>query len=94
MKHSFTPSCSCLHCVEENVTREEKIKHLEAVSKSRREFITRAGRLALSFGLGGGLIVEPLAAAALNNDDASYQNSLIRKNKSIKKGKSQLLVNF
>jgi len=44
--------------------------------------------MGLGLGIGGGLISTPLAAAALNSEDAAYKNASMSKNKAVQNGKA------
>lgn len=44
--------------------------------------------MGLGLGIGGGLISTPLAASALNNDDAAYKSASMEKNKAVLDGKA------
>jgi hypothetical protein len=68
------------------VTAEKKL-HLEISQNSRREFFKNAGKLGLGIGIGGGLI-SPLAASALESDEAAYKDQTIKKSKAVRKWKS------
>ena len=81
-------NCSCHNCC---LTEAEKKLHIEISENSRREFFKTAGRLGLGIGLGGGLI-SPLAASALDFNDAGSKSKQIADSTVIKKGKAQVLT--
>ena len=81
-------NCSCHNC---RLTEAEKKLHIEISENSRREFFKAAGRLGLGIGLGGGLI-SPLAASALDFNDAGSKLKQIADSTVIKKGKAQVLT--
>lgn len=81
-------NCSCHNC---RLTEAEKKLHIEISENSRREFFKTAGRLGLGIGLGGGLI-SPLAASALDFNDAGSKSKQIADSTVIKKGKAQVLT--
>jgi len=91
MSNHYSENCNCSACNFHRVSEKEKEMHVQISENSRREFLKNAGRLGLSLGIGGGL-VSPLAASALNTNDAAYKAKSILENKSIKKGKSKLLT--
>ena len=62
--------------------------HVQLSENSRRDFLRRSSRLGLGLGIGGGLISTPMAAAALNNEDASYKAASMSKNKAVRDGKA------
>ena len=87
------PQCSCQHCHEERIISEaEKQLHVEISENSRRDFLRKAGRLGLSLGIGGGLIHQPLAASALNHDDAAYKTASMAGNKAVQSGKASMIT--
>ena len=81
-------NCTCHNC---RLTEAEKKLHIEISENSRREFFKTAGRLGLGIGLGGGLI-SPLAASALDFNDAGSKSKQIADSTVIKKGKAQVLT--
>ena len=81
-------NCSCHNC---RLTEAEKKLHIEISENSRREFFKAAGRLGLGIGLGGGLI-SPLAASALDFNDAGSKSKQIADSTVIKKGNAQVLT--
>ena len=92
MSSIHSHSCSCAVCNDPVISHAEKDLHIELSENSRREFIKKAGRFGLGLGIGGGLITTPLAAAALNNDDASYKANSMQKNKAVLNGKANMLT--
>jgi S-sulfosulfanyl-L-cysteine sulfohydrolase len=82
-------NCSCLSC--QQLSEAEKKLHLEVSQNSRREFFKNAGKLGLGIGIGGGLI-SPLAASALESDEAAYKAQTIRKSNPLQNGKVQMLT--
>lgn len=92
MSSIHSHSCSCAVCNDPVISHAEKDLHIELSENSRREFIKKAGRFGLGLGIGGGLITTPLAAAALNNDDASYKANSMQNNKAVLNGKANMLT--
>ena len=88
MYDTHSPQCSCANCHDSAVSRAEKDLHIELSENSRRDFIKKAGRLGLGLGIGGGLIATPLAAAALQNEDAAYKANSMQQNKAVRNGKA------
>src|SRR6188768_1854420 len=82
-------NCSCLSC--QQLSEAEKKLHLEISQNSRREFFKNAGKLGLGIGIGGGLI-SPLAASALEFDEAAYRAQTITKSNAVQSGKVQMLT--
>lgn len=62
--------------------------HVQLSENSRRDFLKRSSRLGLGLGIGGGLISTPMAAAALNNEDAAHKTASMEKNKAVRDGKA------
>jgi len=62
--------------------------HVELSENSRRDFLRRSTKMGLGLGIGGGLISTPLAASALNNEDAAYKSKSMGENKAVKDGKA------
>ncbi|MBW7914078.1 MAG: 5'-nucleotidase C-terminal domain-containing protein [Taibaiella sp.] len=54
--------------------------------------LKKAGTLGLGLGIGGGLIGNPLAASALNNDDAAYKAASMGKNAAVRNGNAQMIT--
>lgn len=92
MSSIHSHSCSCAVCNDSAISHTEKELHIELSENSRREFIKKAGRFGLGLGIGGGLITTPLAAAALNNDDASYKANSMQNNKAVLNGKANMIT--
>ena len=86
--NSLHENCSCHNC---RLTEAEKKLHIQISENSRREFFKNAGRLGLGIGIGGGL-VSPLAASALDFNDAVYKSKQINDSTVIKEGKAQVLT--
>jgi 2',3'-cyclic-nucleotide 2'-phosphodiesterase (5'-nucleotidase family) len=84
-------NCSCSACSHQQVSQKEKELHIQISENSRREFLKNAGKIGLSLGIGGGL-VSPLAASALNTEDAAYKAASLSANKAVKNGKAQMLT--
>src|SRR6187549_1953628 len=82
-------NCSCNSC--QQLSEVEKKLHLEISQNSRREFFKNAGKLGLGIGIGGGMI-SPLAASALDSDEAAYKAQAIKKSKAVQNGKVQTLT--
>ncbi len=91
MSSTHLPQCSCTACHENAISKAEKELHVEVSENSRRDFLRRAGRLGLGLGIGGGLVTSPLAASALNNDDAAYKANAMQQNKAVQNGKATML---
>jgi sulfur-oxidizing protein SoxB len=81
-------NCTCSGCQSEAISKAEKEMHVQLSENSRRDFLRRSSRLGLGLGIGGGLISTPMAAAALNNEDASYKAASMEKNKAVRDGKA------
>jgi S-sulfosulfanyl-L-cysteine sulfohydrolase len=82
-------NCSCYSC--QQLTEAEKNLHLKISETSRREFFKNAGKLGLGLGIGGGLI-SPIAAAALDSNEANYTAKTIEETNSVKNGRVQVLT--
>ena len=82
-------NCSCQGC--QQLNEAEKKLHITISENSRREFLRTAGRLGLGLGIGGGLI-SPLAAFALNDEDAGYKARSIERSNTVRKEKVQVLT--
>jgi len=84
--------CTCQSCHAQSISQAEKEMHVQLSENSRRDFLKRSSRLGLGLGIGGGLISTPIAAAALENDDASYKEASMAKNKAVIDGKATKLT--
>ena len=82
-------NCSCQCC--QQLNEAEKKLHIAISENSRREFLRTAGRLGFGLGIGGGLI-SPLAALALNDEDAKYKAQSIERSNTVRKEKVQVLT--
>lgn len=83
--------CSCLACVEKDLTRQERDLHITISENSRREFLKRATGMGLVLGAGAGLI-SPLAASALNSEDSTGLSKEIARSKAIKSSKASKIT--
>lgn len=92
MPLNHLPQCSCAGCQHATISQAEKALHVELSENSRRDFIKKAGRLGLSLGIGGGLVAHPLAAAALQQEDAAYKNNSMQQNKAVRTGKASMIT--
>lgn len=81
-------NCTCSGCQTEAISKAEKEMHVQLSENSRRDFLRRSSRLGLGLGIGGGLISTPMAASALNNEDAAYKAASMSKNKAVRDGKA------
>ena len=90
MKHITT--CTCSSCETELISLSEKEIHVSLSENSRRDFLRKSGRFGLGLGIGGGLIGTPLAASALNQEDAAYKSRSMNQNKAVQHGKAKLLT--
>ncbi|MEY4629861.1 MAG: hypothetical protein RLZZ595_2187 [Bacteroidota bacterium] len=88
MPSNHISNCACSGCKSEAISKAEKEMHVQLSENSRRDFLRRSGRLGLGLGIGGGLISTPMAAAALNNEDAAYKAASMEKNKAVRDGKA------
>ncbi len=88
---SHINNCSCHSCEQKRITDTEKELHVQLSENSRREFLRSSTRLGLGLGIGGGLVA-PMAASALNNDDASYKAKSMENNKAVIDGKATKLT--
>ena len=91
MSNNKHENCSCTACTHQYISEKEKELHVQISENSRREFLKNAGTLGLALGIGGGL-VSPLAASALNTDDAAYKAAALSKINTVKNGKLKLLT--
>jgi 2',3'-cyclic-nucleotide 2'-phosphodiesterase (5'-nucleotidase family) len=84
--------CNCATCHDQEISQAEKELHIAISENSRRDFIKKAGRFGLSLGIGGGLVTAPLAAAALNNEEAAYKATGMQHNKAVQNRKATHLT--
>ena len=89
---SHINNCSCSSCHEASISKAEKEMHVELSENSRRDFLRRSTRLGLGLGIGGGLIGTPVAASALNNENAAYKENAMANNKAVRDGKATKLT--
>ena len=80
-------TCGCSSCQQDVISNREKELHITISENSRREFLKRASGMGLALGVGAGLI-SPLAASALNNDDAAGLSKEISDSSAVKAGKA------
>ena len=92
MSSNHISQCTCSSCQSESISKAEKEVHVQISENSRRNFLKQSGRLGLGLGIGGGLISSPLAASALNNEDAAYKASSMEKNKAVIDGKAKRIT--
>lgn len=85
------PKCGCSSCQGEAVTKQEKELNISISENSRREFLRKATGLGLALGAGAGLI-SPLAATALNNEDAAGLSKQMSNSTVVKTGKASRLT--
>ena len=83
--------CHCSDCIHQHISEKEKELHIQISENSRRDFLKKASKLGLGLGIGGGLI-SPLAASALNREDAAYLSAAMLNNKAVTGGQAQLLT--
>ncbi|MEY3177855.1 MAG: hypothetical protein RJB42_96 [Bacteroidota bacterium] len=88
MPSNHINNCTCSGCHAESLSKAEKEMHVQLSENSRRDFLKRSSKLGMGLGIGGGLISSPIAASALNNDDASYKAAYMEKNKAVRDGKA------
>ena len=84
-------ACGCSSCQRETVTKKEKELNISISENSRREFLKKASGMGLALGVGAGLI-SPLAASALNNEDAALLSQEMANSQSVKTGKASRLT--
>lgn len=84
-------ACGCSSCQSESITRKEKELHISVSENSRREFLKKASGMGLALGAGAGLI-SPLAASALNNEDAGGLSKEMTNSLAVKAGKANRLT--
>ena len=89
---SHTNNCSCNSCHAASISKAEKEMHVELSENSRRDFLRKSTRLGLGLGIGGGLIGTPVAASALNNENAAYKENAMANNKAVREGKATKLT--
>ncbi len=89
---SHINNCSCSSCHAASISKAEKEMHVELSENSRRDFLRRSTRLGLGLGIGGGLIGTPVAASALNNENAAYKENAMANNKAVRDGKATKLT--
>ena len=89
---SHTNNCSCNSCHDASISKAEKEMHVELSENSRRDFLRKSTRLGLGLGIGGGLIGTPVAASALNNENAAYKENAMANNKAVREGKATKLT--
>lgn len=92
MSEQHLPKCSCGKCHQQNISKAEKELHVEISENNRRDFLKKAGTLGLGLGIGGGLIGSPLAASALNSDDAAYKAASMARNAAVRNGNAQMIT--
>lgn len=88
MPNEHIQHCTCTSCTTEAISKAEQEMHVQLSENSRRDFLRRSTKMGLGLGIGGGLISTPLAASALNNDDAAYKSASMEKNKAVLDGKA------
>lgn len=91
MSDNHNSKCGCSACEQGKISQAEKDLHVEITETNRRDFLRKAGALGLGLGIGGGLIGAPLAASALNNDDAAYKAKAMADNQAVRNGKAQMV---
>lgn len=84
-------TCGCSSCESEAISQKEKELHISISENSRREFLKRASGLGLALGAGAGLI-SPLAASALNNENAAGLSREMAQSQAVKTGKASKLT--
>ena len=89
---SHTNNCSCNSCHAASISKAEKEMHVELSENSRRDFLRKSTRLGLGLGIGGGLIGTPVAASALNNENAAYKENAMANNKAVREGRATKLT--
>ena len=89
---SHTNNCSCNSCHAASISKAEKEMHVALSENSRRDFLRKSTRLGLGLGIGGGLIGTPVAASALNNENAAYKENAMANNKAVREGKATKLT--
>ncbi len=89
---SHTNNCSCNSCHDASISKAEKEMHVALSENSRRDFLRKSTRLGLGLGIGGGLIGTPVAASALNNENAAYKENAMANNKAVREGRATKLT--
>ncbi len=89
---SHTNNCSCNSCHDASISKAEKEMHVALSENSRRNFLRKSTRLGLGLGIGGGLIGTPVAASALNNENAAYKENAMANNKAVREGRATKLT--
>jgi len=92
MSNQHVNDCNCSSCHANAMSHAEKEMHVQLSENSRRDFLKRSSRLGLGLGIGGGLISSPIAASALENNEASYKEASMSKNKAVMDGKATKLT--
>jgi 2',3'-cyclic-nucleotide 2'-phosphodiesterase (5'-nucleotidase family) len=92
MSQQHLNNCTCQSCHAQSISQAEKDMHVQLSENSRRDFLKRSSRFGLGLGIGGGLISSPIAASALENNEASYKEALMSKNKAVIDGKATKLT--
>jgi 2',3'-cyclic-nucleotide 2'-phosphodiesterase (5'-nucleotidase family) len=92
MSQQHLNNCTCQSCHAQSISQAEKDMHVQLSENSRRDFLKRSSRLGLGLGIGGGLISTPIAASALKNNEASYKEASMSKNKAVIDGKATKLT--
>ena len=85
------PACNCTSCEATSVSSKEKELHIAVSENSRREFLKKASGMGLTLGVGAGLI-SPLAASALNNEDAAGLSKEMAGSSAVRSGKASRLT--
>jgi 2',3'-cyclic-nucleotide 2'-phosphodiesterase (5'-nucleotidase family) len=84
-------TCGCSSCQHEVISKKEKELHIAVSENSRREFLKKASGMGLALGAGAGLI-SPLAASALNTEDASTLSHEMTNSGTVRSGKASRLT--
>lgn len=84
--------CTCTGCQQEAISRAEKELHVQLSENSRRDFLRKSSRLGLGLGIGGGLVAQPLAASALQNEGANYKARDMERSKTVMDGKASRIT--
>jgi S-sulfosulfanyl-L-cysteine sulfohydrolase len=91
MMSAHYSTCVCSSCQSDAISKKEKELHILISENSRREFLRKASGMGLALGVGAGLI-SPLAASALNNEDAAGLSKEMENSQSVKAGKANRLT--